>query len=109
MRIVSDIGHCYEKLVKEFIVNISTECNVKGSKEYNKVYDRGKFVNFSPSIINDYLCKSKYARSDKVPSIEKISKEITGGQVKEFLKEAFLSSENLSVKYAIMNRIGAAS
>ena len=32
MKTVSDVGPCYEKLVKEFIVNISDECNVGGRK-----------------------------------------------------------------------------
>lgn len=32
IKIVNDIGHCYEKLVKEFIVNITVVCNVKGNK-----------------------------------------------------------------------------
>lgn len=28
MKIVTDIGPCYEKIVKEFIVNLSCECVV---------------------------------------------------------------------------------
>lgn len=32
MRIVPDSGPCYEKLVNEFIMNISIECNVEGRK-----------------------------------------------------------------------------
>lgn len=55
----ADIGPCYEKIVKEFIVNIIVESNVEGNKEYKMVYDRGKCVNLSPLIINDYLGRSK--------------------------------------------------
>lgn len=33
MRTDSNIGHCYEKIVMEFIVNIFNECNVEGSKD----------------------------------------------------------------------------
>lgn len=39
MKTTTDVGHCYEKLVKEFIINTSVECNVEGNKEYRKVYN----------------------------------------------------------------------
>lgn len=35
-KIVSGIVSCYEKLVKELIVNISNECKVEESKEIRK-------------------------------------------------------------------------
>lgn len=72
MKIVTDVGPGYQKLVKEFIVNLTVEYNIEGINTYIKVYDIGKFVKFSPSIINDYLGRSKSAWSDKVPSIDKI-------------------------------------
>lgn len=46
MKTVTDISACYEKLVNEFIVNMSPDCNVKGSQEYMKVYVREKCVKF---------------------------------------------------------------
>ncbi|XP_050875314.1 uncharacterized protein LOC127078947 [Lathyrus oleraceus] len=55
MTIVSDMGPCYENMVKEFIVNLSPECNVEGSQEYMKVCVRGKCVKFSPFIIDAYM------------------------------------------------------
>lgn len=76
MRTDFDIGHFYDKVVKEFIVNISTECNVEGNKEYKKVYVIGKCVKFSPLIINDYLGRSKSAGSYKILYIDKIAKDI---------------------------------
>lgn len=30
MELIKDVGHCYEKLVKEFIMNITAECNIEG-------------------------------------------------------------------------------
>ncbi|KAI5390370.1 hypothetical protein KIW84_075620 [Lathyrus oleraceus] len=68
LKTVTDDGPCYEKLVKEFIVNTTAECNVEGGK----MYDRGKCVIFSPSNFNDYLVRSKYAGYDKASSIYKI-------------------------------------
>lgn len=48
MKIVTDVGIFYEKLVNEFIVKIIIECNIKGIKEYRKVYGIGKCVKLSP-------------------------------------------------------------
>jgi hypothetical protein len=36
MKTVKDLGHCYERLVKEFIVNITNDCS-EGSEEFRKV------------------------------------------------------------------------
>ncbi|MCI50608.1 envelope-like protein, partial [Trifolium medium] len=37
---VLGIGECYERLVKEFLVNIPVDCDNPISKEYLKVYVR---------------------------------------------------------------------
>ncbi|XP_050909854.1 uncharacterized protein LOC127123693 [Lathyrus oleraceus] len=78
MNIVSDIEPYTDKLIKEFIVNISSEFNVEGSQQYRKVL-----------------------------SIDKIAKEITNGQVKKWPIKGLLSCGKLSVKYAVLNKIGA--
>lgn len=38
VKMVTDIGPCHEKLVKEFIMNLSLDCNIEGSQDYRKVY-----------------------------------------------------------------------
>jgi len=43
---VCDPSPCYEKLVKEFMLNISVDCKDKTSKEFRKVYVRGRCVDF---------------------------------------------------------------
>ena len=43
---VCNLGDCYEKLVKEFLVNIPDECDNPLSREYQKVFVRGECVNF---------------------------------------------------------------
>lgn len=70
MKIVSNIGSYYEKLVKEFIVNLSSVCNVEGRKEFRKVYVRGYCVKLSLGIVNEYLGRNKFESSDDVPSVE---------------------------------------
>jgi len=52
---VCNLGDCYEKVVKEFSVNIPENCDNPLSSEYQKVYVRGECVNFSPNIINRFL------------------------------------------------------
>lgn len=79
MKFVTDVGPCYEKLVKEFIMNICTEYNVEGNNEYIKMYIRGRCVKLPHTIINQCLGRSKFAVSNEVPSIDKITKEITDG------------------------------
>ena len=65
MNIVSSIGPCYEKMIKEFIVNVSPYCNIERIQQYKKVYVRGKCVKFSPSIIAAYVGRNKLAESEK--------------------------------------------
>jgi hypothetical protein len=48
------MGDCYEKLVKEFLVNIPADCDDPMSKDYQIVYIRGRKVKFSATIINRY-------------------------------------------------------
>jgi hypothetical protein len=55
MKTVSGLGSCYEKLFKEFIVNIAEDCDNPLSKEYHQVFVRGKCVEFSHAIINMFL------------------------------------------------------
>jgi len=55
LKTVSNLGNCYEKLVKEFLVNISKEYDNSLSQEYQKVYVRGECVHFSPNIINKFI------------------------------------------------------
>lgn len=59
MKIVTCFGKCYEMLVKELIVNISKESDNKRSKEFRKVYVRGRCVDFSPVIINRFLSRNE--------------------------------------------------
>ncbi|XP_050914982.1 uncharacterized protein LOC127129922 [Lathyrus oleraceus] len=64
METVTQFSKCYEMLVKEFIVNLSEEYADGKSKEFRKVYVRGKCVNFSPSVINKYLGRPDEAQPE---------------------------------------------
>ncbi|XP_050890833.1 uncharacterized protein LOC127096287 [Lathyrus oleraceus] len=96
-------------LVKEFIVNISKECDNKRSKEFRKVYARGRCVDFSLEIINRFLGRNEEEQAEVEVSDNVICREITSKQVKEWPRKGNLSASYLSVKYAVLHRIRAAN
>ncbi|XP_050918569.1 uncharacterized protein LOC127136000 [Lathyrus oleraceus] len=95
MKTVTQFSKCYEMLVKEFIVNLSEEYADGKSKEFRKVYVRGKCVNLSPSVINKYLGRPDEAQ----PELE----------VRKWPLKGKLVASKLSVKYAMLHKIGAAN
>ncbi|XP_050908275.1 uncharacterized protein LOC127121887 [Lathyrus oleraceus] len=80
---VTGFGKCYETLVKEFIVNISKECDKKRSKEFREVYVRGRCVDFSPEIINKVLGRNEEEQAEVEVPDNLICREIIIKQVKE--------------------------
>ncbi|XP_050892009.1 uncharacterized protein LOC127097557 [Lathyrus oleraceus] len=109
MKTVIGLGKCYEMLVKEFILNISKECDNKWSKEFRKVYVRGRCVDFSPEIINRFLGRNEEEQVEVEASDNVICREITAKQVKEWPRKGKLSASALSVKYVVLHRIGVAN
>ncbi|KAH1214977.1 hypothetical protein GmHk_13G036225 [Glycine max] len=109
MKTVTKLGDCYESLVREFIVNIPSDITNRKSDEYQKVFVRGKCVRFSPAVINKYLGRPTDGVVDITVSEHQIAKEITAKQVQHWPKKGKLSAGKLSVKYAILHRIGAAN
>ncbi|XP_058774636.1 uncharacterized protein LOC131648922 [Vicia villosa] len=55
---------CYERLVKEFVVNLSEDCGNSRSVDFRKVFVRGKCVSFSPSVINNFLERTDGAQPE---------------------------------------------
>ncbi|MCH84151.1 envelope-like protein, partial [Trifolium medium] len=106
IKTVTDLGKCYERLVKEFLVNISEECDNVKSLEFQQVYVRGRCVYFSPLIINGCLGRSNEKAEMKV-SMDEICRTITGNSVTTWPKKTALSSARLTAKYAALNKIAA--
>ncbi|KAL5131393.1 hypothetical protein HKD37_12G034290 [Glycine soja] len=109
LKTVSKLGDCYEGLVREFIVNIPSDISNRKSDEYQKVFVRGKCVKFSPAVINKYLGRPTDGVIDIDVSEHQIAKEITAKRVQHWPRKGKLSAGKLSVKYAILHRIGAAN
>ncbi|MCI15377.1 envelope-like protein, partial [Trifolium medium] len=101
------IGDCYEKLVKEFLVNTSEDCDDPLSKEFRKVFVRGRCVEFSPTVINQYLERNEEPQAEAEVSDNDVCKAITANHIKQWPRKGKLSSSKLTMKYAVLNRIGA--
>jgi hypothetical protein len=106
---VTNLGNCYEKLVKEFLVNIPDDCDNPVSSDYHVVCVRGNKVKFSPSIINRFLGIDENINDDTELNFNQVCKVITANQVKVWPKKGKIHVVMLSVKYAILNKIGAAN
>jgi hypothetical protein len=106
MKTVSGLSNCYAKLVKEFIVNIAEDCDNPLSNDYQKVYVRNKCVEFSPIIINRFLGRQEDGYSAVDVTNNEVCKTITANQVKVWPSKGKVPSCMLSVKYAVLNRIG---
>ena len=109
MKTVCNLGDCYEKFVKEFLVNILADCDNPLSSEYQKVFVRGECVHFSPNIINKFVGVEKTNILELEVTDNQVCKEITANQIMAWPKKKKISSDKLYVKYAIINRIAAAN
>ncbi|XP_050916693.1 uncharacterized protein LOC127131842 [Lathyrus oleraceus] len=91
------------------IDNISFHSVENRSKEFRKVYVRGKCVDFSPEIINRFLGRNEEEQVEVEVSDNVIYIDITAKQVKEWPKKGKMSASDLSVKYVVLHRIGDAN
>ncbi|XP_045821999.1 uncharacterized protein LOC123914880 [Trifolium pratense] len=105
IKTVWGLGSCYEKLVREFVVNIPIGCDNPLDKEFQKVYVRGKCVTFSPSVINKVLGNADDPHPDIEVSDNVVCKTITAEKVKTWPKKEKVPAVKLTQKYAILNRI----
>ncbi|XP_045830914.1 uncharacterized protein LOC123922216 [Trifolium pratense] len=107
IKTVWGLGSCYEKLVREFVVNIPIGCDNPLDKEFKKVYVRGKCVTFSPSVINKVLGNADDPHPDIEVSDNVVCKTITAEKVKTWPKKEKVPAVKLTQKYAILNRIAS--
>jgi hypothetical protein len=107
MKTVSGLSQCFEGLVKEFMVNIPEDIADKNNKEFCKVFIRGNCVNFSPTVINKFLERGTEGAGELEATDNEVCREITVGQVKEWPSKKHLSAGKLTVKYAILHKIGS--
>ncbi|XP_058769269.1 uncharacterized protein LOC131643133 [Vicia villosa] len=80
MKTVVHLPTCYEMLVKEFSVNLSKDCADRKSKDFRKLYVRGKCVTFSLTVINNFIGRSDEAQPQLEVTDNKICEVITSKQ-----------------------------
>ncbi|XP_050916687.1 uncharacterized protein LOC127131834 [Lathyrus oleraceus] len=106
---VVEVKECYEGLVKEFIVNIPEDIADKNNREFCKVFVRSKCITFSPTVINNFLGKKVEGTCELEATDNKVCREITARQVKGWPIKKHLPAGKLTVKYAILHKIGGAN
>src|ERR1044072_8759923 len=79
---VTQVGRCYEDLVKEFLINVAPKVGKPGHIDHLKVYVRGRSMEFSPMIINRYLNRSEEAVLEEQVPLGTIAQIFTANQVK---------------------------
>ncbi|XP_058732887.1 uncharacterized protein LOC131604467 [Vicia villosa] len=109
MKTITHFSKCYEMLVKEFIVNLSEDCADRKTKDFRKVYVRGKCVIFSSIVINNFLGRYDEAQPELEVSDNKVCQVITAKQVKSWPLKGKLTASKLSIKYAMLHKIAAAN
>ncbi|XP_058761206.1 uncharacterized protein LOC131634553 [Vicia villosa] len=107
LKTVCNLPKCYEKLVKEFVVNLYEDCGNSKSADYRKVFVRGKCVSFSPSVINKFLGRTSEAQTELEVTDNQVCQVITAKQVKSWPMKEKLTASKLSIKYAMLHKIGA--
>ncbi|XP_058774751.1 uncharacterized protein LOC131649021 [Vicia villosa] len=109
LKTVCNLPKCYVKLVKEFVVNLSEDCGNSRSVDYRKVFVRGKWVSFSPSVINKFLGRTDEAQTELEVKDNKVCQVITTKQVNGWPLKEKLTASKLSIKYAMLHKIGVAN
>ncbi|XP_058765612.1 uncharacterized protein LOC131639128 [Vicia villosa] len=107
LKTVCNLPKCYEKLVKEFVVNLSEDCGNSGSVDFRKVFVRGKCVSFSLSLINKFLERKDEAQTELEVTDNKVCQVIIAKQVNSWPLKEKLTTSKLSIKYAMLHKIGA--
>ena len=105
---IHQIGRCFDRLVKEFVVNVGPEVGTPGHPDHHKVFVRGCCVKFSPAVINQFLQRTEESPVIEV-SLKKVAQELTAKKVNSWPIKGKLLASQLSVKYAILHKISIAN
>src|ERR1044072_8002899 len=92
---VTQVGRCYEDLVKEFLINVALEVGKPGHIDHYKVYERGRAMEFSPISINRYLNRSEEVVIEEQVPLGTIAKILTANQVKEWPASSTIPTSKL--------------
>ncbi|XP_057444731.1 uncharacterized protein LOC130736974 [Lotus japonicus] len=109
MKTVTGLDNFFIQLIRELIVNIPSDCDNEDNVEYRKVFVRGKGIDLSPEVINNYLGRSPDAVTKGEPDLDRVANTITGKLVRKWPKKGLLPSGKLTAKYVVLYKIGTAN
>lgn len=91
-------------------MNLPARFNEPSSLDYHKVHIRGICFNISSIVISSFLGRSDSPPLGEAhPSTENLVLELTGDTKRAWPSSGQLCVATLSVKYAILNKIGIAN
>ena len=106
---ISDVGSFYPQLIREFVVNLPNDFNDPSSPDYQTVHIRGFKFSITPAVINGFLgnaVSTNFALAS--PSTDVLASKLSGGTLSSWPVNG-IPAAALSVKYAILHKIGIAN
>ncbi|XP_019157205.1 PREDICTED: uncharacterized protein LOC109153798 [Ipomoea nil] len=103
---VTNIEPYDKEVIQEFYCNLTKSTTIPSSPMYGKIYVRGKFYEFTPDTINNYLGTSEIEQEIEINS-EQVAKELTAGNVR--FEKNKIKAASLTNKYAILQKIALAN
>uniref|UniRef100_A0A9I9EIQ0 Putative plant transposon protein domain-containing protein n=1 Tax=Cucumis melo TaxID=3656 RepID=A0A9I9EIQ0_CUCME len=106
---ILDVGSFYPQLIREFIVNLPADFNDPSSLDYQMVHIKGFKFTISSTVINGFLGNAVSINfSPSSPSTNVLASVLPGGTLSSWPVNG-IPAVALSVKYAILHKIGIAS
>ncbi|KAE8652915.1 hypothetical protein Csa_004530 [Cucumis sativus] len=105
-RTILNVGPFYPKLIREVIANLSSDFDDPSSPDYQTIHVRGRTLVISPYVINTFLGLTPSENADlPTHSTDTLASVLTGGSLIVWPLTG-IPSAALSVKYAILHKIG---
>ncbi|XP_058783733.1 uncharacterized protein LOC131658458 [Vicia villosa] len=104
LKTVYNLPKCYEKMVKEFVINLSEDCGNSRSADYRKVFVRDKCVSFSPSVINKFLGRTNEAQTELEVTDNQVCQVITTKQLHKIGAANWVPTNHKSTISTVLGR-----
>ncbi|KAA0041317.1 uncharacterized protein E6C27_scaffold128G003180 [Cucumis melo var. makuwa] len=106
---ISDVDPFYPQLIREFVVNFPTDFNDPSSPDYQTIHIRGFKFSITPVVINGFLGNAVSINfNPSSPSTNVLAFELSEGTLSSWPVNG-IPAATLSVKYAILHKIGIAN
>lgn len=93
------------KVVLEFYANLCQDISVVTSPNAFKNFVRGVTIDFSPSIINEFLEVKQHVGPSMVGALDLVASEITGGLYSGWPDNGGIKASSLTYRYSILHKV----